>query len=191
MPEHQPQAQNRKQWIPMYHPNKPQLRLGMSALMGDLDLYLWVFGCQILHLDLWRSFPMNHLEPWVKNPWVNGYPQVLPMMDSYEYSWVYQWVPTSRSIKFIQVLLQTTLINHYAVVRLWLCCFHHFYLLLWASGLIHKQINNSCFQDHPFQLRPRSQNSSSTGRIIWQWVPKLGDSQASIRESMFYIRGGH
>ena len=60
---------------------------------------------------------MGHPEPRVKNPWVNGYPQVLPMTNPYEYSQVYPWVPASRSEenhKFCTILLQTTLINYYA-----------------------------------------------------------------------------
>jgi len=66
----------------------------------------------------------------------------------------------------IYISSQSTLTDYYATIRLWLCCFCRFLLLLRAFGLILKWIDDSFFQNHTFQLEPRSQNSSRTCRIV-------------------------
>jgi len=113
------------------------VRLGMSALAGDPDLYSWVFGCQMSHPDLRRSFPMDYPELWVKNPWVNRYPQVLPMVDPRGYSQVYPWVPASRSeenhrfhTSFVANYPNQLLCYHQTQSRHFLLLFQTFVLIL-------------------------------------------------------------
>ena len=43
-----------------------------AAPPGYLDPYPQVFKCQNPYLDPQRFFPMDHLDPQVKNLWVTG-----------------------------------------------------------------------------------------------------------------------
>jgi hypothetical protein len=93
---------------------------------------------------------MNHPELQVKNPWVNGYPQVFLMMDLHGYSQVYPWVSMLKSrnkhIFHIQILqgIGTTLSHKYCTtIGLRVCHLHGLLLLLGPFGLILKKLNDT------------------------------------------------
>ena len=50
--------------------------LGTSGPLGDPDPYPWVYWAPKVIPGSVKIFPMDHPEPWVKNPQVHRYPWV-------------------------------------------------------------------------------------------------------------------
>jgi len=57
--------------------NEIVVGLDTGAPVGYLDLYPQVFSFQNSYPHLWKIFPTDHLDPWVKNLQVMGTTQVI------------------------------------------------------------------------------------------------------------------